>query len=168
MLRIFHRHGKGGERKWACIWSKLWLNRRRRYKWKCSGISLGAKEDIYISKDEVWYRRKGPNRGRIIRRLRRILPSDKEWNSIERFKFFTRNQEPEKTFEKFLTELKLLASSCNFADLEDSLLRDRVVCGILDSNMRERLLKYANLHLNKCLQICRAAEFSKSRVRDLE
>ena len=92
----------------------------------------------------------------------------KKNETVERYKFFLRNQELGETFDKFVTELKVLAASCNFGELEESLLRDRVVCGILDSSLRERLLREASSDLPKCLQICRAAELSQSRVQNLE
>ena len=47
--------------------------------------------------------------------------------TVERFKFFSRNQDPGESQEKFVTDLKLLATTCNFADLKDSLVRDRII-----------------------------------------
>jgi hypothetical protein len=61
--------------------------------------------------------------------------------------------------------LKILASTCNYGALHDSLNRDRLICGISDSNVRERLLRIADLDLQKCLEICRAAELSKDRIK---
>ena len=88
--------------------------------------------------------------------------------TVERYKFFTRNQEHGESFEKYLTELKILANTCNFESLKDSLLRDRIICGIIDVNVRERLLRESSLDFEKCVQICRAAELSKSRSKELE
>jgi hypothetical protein len=50
-------------------------------------------------------------------------------------------------------ELKILASTCNYGALHDSLIRDRLICGINDSNLRKRLLRVADLDLQKCLEI---------------
>jgi hypothetical protein len=75
-----------------------------------------------------------------------------------------RNQSQDETFDKYVTELKILASTCNYGALHDSLIRDRLICGINDSNLRERLLRVADLDLQKCLEICRAAELSKERI----
>ena len=79
-----------------------------------------------------------------------------------------RNQSQDETFDKYVTELKILASTCNYGVLHDSLIRDRFICGINDSNLRERLLRVADLDLQKCLEICRAAELSKERIKTLE
>lgn len=50
--------------------------------------------------------------------------------SVERFKFFYSTQDPGESQEKFVTDLKLLATTCNFGDFKDSLVRDLIICGI--------------------------------------
>lgn len=55
----------------------------------------------------------------------------KQNETVERFKFNIRKQEDE-TFEKYITDVKALAKSCNFGTLADSLVRDKLVCGIKD------------------------------------
>ncbi|XP_052756325.1 uncharacterized protein K02A2.6-like [Galleria mellonella] len=42
-----------------------------------------------------------------------------------------------------------------------AMLRDRVVCGIIDNTVRDRLLRTDDLTLNKAIHICQAAEMSK-------
>ena len=84
------------------------------------------------------------------------------------FKFFSRTQDPGESQEKFVTDLKLLAATCNFGDLKDSLVRDRIICGIQDRQLREELLKIPDLDLQRSLSICRAAELSKTRTKTLE
>lgn len=54
----------------------------------------------------------------------------KKNETVERYKFFQRFQEPGEPFERFVTDLKVLASTCNFGTLKDSLVRDRIICGI--------------------------------------
>ena len=84
---------------------------------------------------------------------------------VERYKFFQRLQEPG---EPFVTNLEVLASTCNFRTLKDSLVRDRIVCGIQDKQLREDLLKESNLNLEKYLRTCRAAALSKDQSKTLE
>eukprot|EP00057_Strongylocentrotus_purpuratus_P002379 XP_003724411.1 PREDICTED: uncharacterized protein LOC100889241 [Strongylocentrotus purpuratus] len=71
-----------------------------------------------------------------------------------------RQQVGGETLEQYVTELKLLAANCNFNDLRDSLIRDRIIFGIQDG-LRTRLLRESELMLDKCLQICRAEVLSK-------
>ena len=51
------------------------------------------------------------------------------------YKFFSRVQEAGKTLEKFITDVKILAATCNFEELKDSLIRDRIICGLNDSKI---------------------------------
>ena len=81
----------------------------------------------------------------------------KKNETVERYKFFSRFQNPGESLEKFITDLKLLATTCNFGDLKDSLVRDRIICGIQDKQLREDLLKDPCLDLQRCLDDCRAA-----------
>ena len=88
--------------------------------------------------------------------------------TVERYRFNRRDQGPDENLDKYVTELKILASTCNYAALHDSLIRDRLICGIRDSALRERLLRTPDLDLDKSLQLCRASELSKERIKTLE
>ena len=83
-----------------------------------------------------------------------IPPPKKKNETIERYKFSTTFQEQGESVEKFINELTILAAQCNFETSDDSLLCNRIVCGILDSNLREKLLKEQSLDLTKCIQMC--------------
>lgn len=50
--------------------------------------------------------------------------------TIERHKFFTRSQKHGESIEQYAFELKRLASACEFKDLMDGLIKDRLICGI--------------------------------------
>ena len=54
----------------------------------------------------------------------------------ERYKFFKRLQQPGKTVIEYMSGLKQLASTCNFAGYLDTALRDQFVCGIRDQRMQ--------------------------------
>ncbi len=93
-------------------------------------------------------------------------PSKSE--TVERYKFFTRYQETCENYDKYITDLKVLASTCNFGTLNDSLIRDKIVCGITDKHLRERLLREDGLNLDKCVRLCRASELSKEQLKTLD
>ena len=78
-----------------------------------------------------------------------------------------RNQEAGESFDKYLTELKILEKTCDFGTLSDSLIRDRNVCWINCLSLRERLLKEPNLTLKSSVDLCRASELSKERNKSL-
>ncbi|KAI8438613.1 hypothetical protein MSG28_011051 [Choristoneura fumiferana] len=81
--------------------------------------------------------------------------------TVERHRFFTRNQVDGETIEQYAYDLKKLSSSCEFGDLCDSLIKDRLVCGVTSKAIRERLLREEDLTLTKAMEICRAAIVSK-------
>ncbi|XP_061717535.1 uncharacterized protein LOC133525258 [Cydia pomonella] len=81
--------------------------------------------------------------------------------TVERHRFFTRNQAESETIEQYVFDLKKLSTSCEFGTLCDSLIKDRLICGIASKAIRERLLREADLTLEQAMEICRAAIVSK-------
>ena len=76
--------------------------------------------------------------------------------TFERHKFFTCVQEPTESIDQYVTELRTKASTCEFGELCESLIRDRIVCGIVCDTMREKLLQETDLSLQKAIDMCRA------------
>ena len=72
--------------------------------------------------------------------------------TYERHKFFTRNQTKSESIDQYVTELRTLASTCEFKDLKDGLIRDRIVGGKQIAALWERLLRIADLSLGKAIQ----------------
>ena len=62
------------------------------------------------------------------------------------------------------TLLRLQAKNWEFGALCEELIRDRIVVGIRDDAVRSRLLRETTLDLQKTIDICRAAEQSKSHL----
>ena len=61
-----------------------------------------------------------------------------ETNTIyERYVFNNRSQDNDESLDAYVSSLRQLASSCDFGDLKDDLIRDRVVCGIQDNSVRK-------------------------------
>jgi hypothetical protein len=87
--------------------------------------------------------------------------------TLERYKFFSRNQMSGETFEEYLAALRTLSLTCDFGNLKDSLIKDRVVCGISRPQVRERLLRTDDLTLDKCITLCKASEVTQAAVKTL-
>ena len=68
-----------------------------------------------------------------------------------RHQFFTRSQGPTETIDAFATDLKNKAKHCEFSTLIDSLIRDRIVGGIRSDQLQARLLREADLPLQKAI-----------------
>ena len=58
---------------------------------------------------------------------------------IEHTKFNKRSQLPDEPVEQFITSLYNLAADCNFGELKDKLIRDRIVVRIRAASLSERL-----------------------------
>ena len=58
---------------------------------------------------------------------------------IEHTKFNKRSQLPDEPVEQFITSLYNLAADCNFGELKDRLIRDKIVVRIRDASLSERL-----------------------------
>ena len=85
---------------------------------------------------------------------------------FERYKFWSRDQRKGETFDTWLTDLRNAAVKCEFVE-ETEMIRDKVVFGIQDMTLKERLLRESELSLQKVMDICRAAETSRQQVRDM-
>ncbi|XP_063630684.1 uncharacterized protein LOC134801996 [Cydia splendana] len=94
--------------------------------------------------------------------------SPKKNITIERHRFFTRCQKQSESIEQYAFELKKLASACEFKELIDDLIRDRLICGIQENALRERLLREPDLTLKKSLEICNIAQISKVQAGSIK
>ncbi|XP_042078199.1 uncharacterized protein LOC121814780 [Haplochromis burtoni] len=86
--------------------------------------------------------------------------SPKKNETFERYVFRSRIQQPSESFDTFLTDLKLKARTCNFGQLQESMIRDQIVFGIKDIKIRERLLREADLTLASAVKVCHASELA--------
>ena len=67
----------------------------------------------------------------------------------ERLLFNQRNQKEGERIDNYVSELKRVSPTCDFGDLRDSLIRDRIVGGVLSDELRGELLKKPDLVLQK-------------------
>lgn len=88
--------------------------------------------------------------------------------SVERHFFFSRVQNGGENFTSFVTDLKKLSASCEFGTLKDSLIKDRIICGIRDNELKNKLLREENLTLEKCVNICKAAELAEIQIKTMD
>ena len=93
--------------------------------------------------------------------------SPKKNTTYERYLFNTCIQDG-RTFDAFLVDLRNTAKTCKFGDITDSLIKDRIVCGLDDKTVRERLLRDNELTLDKAISIAKPVEVSKSHIKALE
>ena len=89
--------------------------------------------------------------------------------TLERYHFSQRNQEEGEPFNKYLANLRQMIKGCKYCQTcESSILRDRLVVGIRDGDVREDLLKDSKLTLEKCINACKAGEAASTHKSSLQ
>ena len=87
---------------------------------------------------------------------------------FERYKFNKRVQESGEQYEQYKTSLLKLAETCDFETITpNEILRDRLIFGICDNKVRERLLRETGLMIERTDEICRAAEIMTSQMKTM-
>ena len=92
----------------------------------------------------------------------------KKNETFERHKFFIRMQNNDETIDHFVNDLRTLSQTCNFGPLADLLIRDRLICGILNEHLRKRMLRNEELTLDKAVTMRRIAENTASLLKSLK
>ena len=76
----------------------------------------------------------------------------------ERYRFNNRNQDAGESIDTYASILRSLTDTCNFGTLKEEVIRERIVCGVRDSNLRKKLLKVPERTLKKCIDMCCSTE----------
>ena len=87
---------------------------------------------------------------------------------FERARFNRRSQLPDETSEQYITALYHLVENCAYGDLTDEMIRDRLVVGIRDKSLSERLQMDADLTLEKAKKSIRQREAVHEQQEILE
>ncbi|XP_072769851.1 uncharacterized protein [Nerophis lumbriciformis] len=82
---------------------------------------------------------------------------------FERAQFNVRKQEPGESADSFITSIHKLAEHCNFGVLREELIRDRIVVGIRNIALSEKLQIDADLTLQKAVSQVKQSEVVKQQ-----
>ncbi|XP_061151222.1 uncharacterized protein K02A2.6-like [Syngnathus typhle] len=85
----------------------------------------------------------------------------------ERFRFHRRSQEEGESVTQFVAGLRKLAEHCEFRDVLNDTLRDRLVCGLRNEAAQKRLLTESDLTLEKAINISVTMEMAKKEAQQL-
>ena len=80
--------------------------------------------------------------------------------------FHQRIQKQGKTVKLFIQSLYELSKHCDFGDSHNQQIRDRIVIGILDKGLLQKLQLKSDLTLEVPIQIAHQSEMVKSQVTD--
>ena len=87
---------------------------------------------------------------------------------FECYRFNKRMQEAGETYDQYRTVLRKLSEGCEFDTITpEEVLRDRLVFGIRDNKVWERLLRESSLTLKKTDEICHASESSSAQMKEV-
>ena len=88
-------------------------------------------------------------------------------SSLKLVKFARRVRKSDETFEQFLSDLRFLASTCNFcnATCRDNRIMDRILDGHKSETVEEKLTRSSKLDLKNTLNTCRAIELNEENKK---
>ena len=87
---------------------------------------------------------------------------------FERARFNRRNQQDGETVEEYIMDLYKLAENCNYGNLKEEMIRDRLVVGISDRKLSERMQLDPELDLEKAKKMTRQREAIRDQTRALK
>ena len=85
--------------------------------------------------------------------------------TVTRYKFNNNNQKGE-TISAYINELKDQVRYCEYGEMEEALLCDRIINGVRSNKLRNKLLQTAELNLEKCINICDLSEFDAKQLKE--
>lgn len=86
---------------------------------------------------------------------------------IQRAQFNSRIRQNGETLEDFVLALKLQAEFCGFGDFKNMAIRDRIVAGVNDKALQQRLLNEENLTLESAEKIITTWQIAESNAKAL-
>ncbi|KAJ1124182.1 hypothetical protein NDU88_002643, partial [Pleurodeles waltl] len=86
---------------------------------------------------------------------------------LERHRFFSRVQAKDEKVGTYIASLRGLAQTCDFGELEDSLIRDQLVRCTNNLRVQEKLLTY-NPTLKEAVDMARGIEHTVECMREIK
>lgn len=88
---------------------------------------------------------------------------------LQRFKFNNRRQKPEENLRRYMyvPELRAMAEHCDYGETLTEMLRDRLVCGLKDERIQQKLLSQKDLTWASALDVALAMEEATENASEL-
>ena len=94
--------------------------------------------------------------------------SPKPSEIVERFKFNTRVRRESESVQSYVTELRKLSEHCNYGEQLNTMVRDRLVCGVNNPSIQRKLLSESStLTFDGALKIAVAMESATNNLDDI-
>jgi len=159
-------------------WTK-WIRRFQRFR---QASNLSASSEVHQVNTLIYCM--GDNTDDILRGLKLSAADQQVYSKVrdgfesffivrkniayERARFNMRKQEANETVDVFVTALHALAEHCNYGTLHDELIRDRIVVGLSDTKLSERMQMVKYLNLEKAINMARQSEEIKKATKHTE
>lgn len=137
------------------------LTPKKRAGWLGTWIGQAGRE---IHRTFTWEEGESEDPVRVLNKFEAYIRPRKN-KRIARHNLKQRRQTQSESFDKFLTDMRLIIMDCDYATPDDILI-DCIIDGVHDSKVQERLLdKGEALTLPKAIEICQQFETSRKQVK---
>jgi hypothetical protein len=103
----------------------------------------------------------------VIKKFEHYCKPRKGNTVFERYRFWARAHQQDEPVDAWVVELRALAANCQFGDQLDLMIRDKIVFHTNDKQAQVRMLREAELPLERALDICHASEATKKQLEDM-
>ena len=86
---------------------------------------------------------------------------------FECYKFWCRDQHEGESIKNYVTALKNLSVTCNFEQQKEKMISNKLVFGVYNKTVKEDCSMSLLLISKKVVEICRAAESSKTKLKEM-
>ena len=87
--------------------------------------------------------------------------------TVQCSRFNSRCRKPGESVAQFVSELRALAEFSNYGDSLEKMIRDRVVCGIMNSKIEQKLLAEKPETLKRAVEIAQGMETALKNAKEL-
>lgn len=85
----------------------------------------------------------------------------------ERAIFNLAQQESDESYDNYIVRLRGLIRNCQYGELHDDILLDKIICSVKDLRLRERLWLDNKITLATAIDTCRGKEISEKQLKDI-
>ena len=86
---------------------------------------------------------------------------------VECYKFNTRVQQPDESVVTYIAQLHALSTHCEFSEMLEDMLRDRIVCVIFDTQIQRRLLAEQKITYAKAVELSQSMEAAERNPKTI-
>ncbi|XP_072759356.1 uncharacterized protein [Anoplolepis gracilipes] len=86
---------------------------------------------------------------------------------VERYQFFIRDKKQTETIEQYINILREKAKTCNFNDMTDSIIRDKIILITQDKILRKKFFETKNLDLQKLVVIYNDYSINTEKMKEV-